>query len=88
MTFVSQTAPLTQTQMTRTFAGLVEVTKAMVRNLINRQTMKRSLEKLSDKHLRDIGLTRNDVASINRAPMLSNGTPELSNTRKAQAGNW
>jgi uncharacterized protein YjiS (DUF1127 family) len=88
MTFISQSAPLKQTQMTKTFSGLIEATEAMVRNFINRQIMKASLEKLSDKHLRDIGLTRNDVSSIARMPLPSNGALELSNICKSRAGNW
>ncbi|WP_298914082.1 hypothetical protein [uncultured Roseobacter sp.] len=88
MTFVSQTAPLSQTRMTEMFAGLIEATAAMVRKFIDRQNMKASLEKLSDKHLRDIGLTRNDLSAISHTPLPSNGALELSNTSKSRAGNW
>lgn len=88
MTFISQTAPQNQIQMTETVSGLIETTKAMVRNFIDRQKMKVSLENLSDKYLRDIGLTRNDVSSIAHMPLSSSGALELSNIGKSRTGNW
>ncbi|WP_299553827.1 hypothetical protein [uncultured Tateyamaria sp.] len=87
MTFISHTAPLNQTRMTETFAGLVEAAAAMVRKFIDRQIMKASLKKLSDKHLRDIELTRNDASSIAHMPLPSNGALALSDIGKTRAGN-
>lgn len=88
MTFISHTAPLNQPRITETLSGLMEAATAMGRKFIDRRTMKANLEKLSDKHLRDIGLTRNDIHSIAHTPLPSNGALALSEIRKSRAGNW
>jgi hypothetical protein len=60
----------------------------MVRAFIDRQRTRASLNKLSGKDLRDIGLIRNDVSSIVHIPLPSSGALDLSNIRKARSGNW
>jgi uncharacterized protein YjiS (DUF1127 family) len=81
MTLISHPATLNQTKMIETFSRLVEAIVAKVRKFIDRVAMKASLEKLSDNHLRDIGLTRNDVSPIPHTPLPSNGA-------LARPGNW
>ena len=88
MTFISQTAPLNPTRMTETFSELIAATAVMVRKFIDRRAIKAGLVQLSEKHLRDIGLTQNDVSSIARTPLPSNGALELSSICKSRAGNW
>lgn len=88
MTFISQAASPNQTRMNEAYARLIEATAAMVRKFIDRQATKANLEKLPEKHLRDIGLIRNDVSSIAHAPLPSNGALALFGIRKSRAGNW
>lgn len=67
---------------------MIEATVTTVRKFIDRQTIKASLGKPSEKHLRAIGLTRNDILFIARMPLPSNGSLALSDIRKSRAGNW
>ncbi|WP_299304528.1 hypothetical protein [uncultured Litoreibacter sp.] len=88
MTFISQTAPLDLTGMTETFSRLIQAPASMVRTFFDRRVMKASLEQLSDKHVRDIGLTRNEISSIAHTPLPSHGALELSCICKSRAGSW
>jgi len=88
MTFTSQNAPMTQAPMTLPLSGLVEAATIALRKFIERRSVNESLEKLSDKNLRDIGLTLDDVSTIAHMPLPSNGALELSKIRKSRSGNW
>lgn len=54
----------------------------------NRRKLRSSLTKLSEKDLRDICVTRNDVQASCNSSLSCDAAQELSKTAKARAGNW
>ena len=54
----------------------------------NRRKLSASLSKLSDKDLRDICLTRQDVETSCNSPLSNDAAEELRKTAKSRAGNW
>ncbi|WP_171052637.1 DUF1127 domain-containing protein [Ruegeria sediminis] len=87
MTYISQNTPLNQTQIAPTISQVVEKAAAMLRRFIENDAAKTALEKLSDESLRDIGLTRTDVSSIDRIPLPSKGAVDLIAIRMSRSGN-
>ena len=57
-------------------------------SLFRRAQLKRSLGSLSEKHLRDVGLTRADVLSAVETPISMDALRQLAETRAAQSDNW
>lgn len=88
MTFISQTAPLQQVSWNEPFAHLGAEMRRIIKEAVDRHRMKATLRNLSAKDLRDIGLIRNDLSSVDYLPLTSCGAFELSKTARARAGNW
>ena len=87
MAFITQNAPLNQNCTNTPLAQLAEAMTAMIRGGFKRQAMKSGLGRLSERQLRDIGLTRHDV-SVLASALPSNGGLELTAIAKSRAGNW
>ena len=88
MTFISQTAPTQQISWGQPFVQLATEIRRMFSEAADRRRMKESLRSLSAKDLRDVGLTRNDVSSIDQLPLSWSSAQELSQTAMRRAGNW
>ncbi|TMV09124.1 hypothetical protein FGK63_08420 [Ruegeria sediminis] len=88
MTYISQNTPFNQTQIAPTISRVVDFTAAMLRRFLGKNAAKAALENLSDTYLRDVGLTRNDVSSIDRMQLPSAGAVGLIAFRKCHPGNW
>ena len=54
----------------------------------NRRKLRGSLSKLSDKDLRDICLTRQDIEASCNSPLTNDAADELRKTSKSRLGNW
>lgn len=54
----------------------------------NRYKARKSLSNISEKDLRDIGLTRFDIESSSKLPLSRDAAAELNNIANTRAGNW
>ena len=88
MTYAAQTHPIPATRVTLLAYRLTGIVVAMAREALARQAMKASLGKLSEKHLRDIGLTRNDLSVTAHVNLPSSGALELVKAARSRSGNW
>ncbi len=68
-------------------AHLAEVFKTL-RNLRDRQSLKATAARLSERQLRDIGLIKDDFADALNAPIFSDPSQVLGNKRRERAGNF
>lgn len=66
--------------------------KGLLQNLISqlasRWEVHQQMGKLSERHLRDIGLTPNDLQSISTMPLSVDAATELSVQARGQSRNW
>ncbi len=88
MTFVSQSATRSHNTGIQHLASLAAHTGRMLIEAAQRRKLRNSIGHLSARHLRDIGLTKQDVASIKQLPLPFSSARELSEAARAQAGNW
>jgi len=58
------------------------------RELKARHDTRKALGGVSEKHLRDIGLTRFDIRSNGELPLAKDAGEELGKIARARAGNW
>jgi len=56
--------------------------------IASRIAMKRSLGRLSDRHLRDIGLTRGDIDAALYEPFSADVSERLARIARMQSENW
>lgn len=88
MAFISSRTAYSHNTGNRSLADLAAGVRQMLREATQRRKITASIANLSDKHLRDIGLTRNDVSSIARLPLPFSAAQDLSATARSRAGNW
>ena len=88
MAFISQTTPLTTVFIGSLSARWVTGVAAFLRSVVARQQTRVSLGGLSEKELRDIGLTRHDAFPLGGGLPLAGRAPDLAELRRTRAGNW
>lgn len=88
MAFISSSTDYSQNAGARLQVRLAARARQIVLEVIQRRRITTDICHLSEKHLRDIGLTRNDVSSIARLPLPFNAAHDLSRTARSRAGNW
>jgi|GEM_PF-1798749 len=88
MSFIEKSAPKSKGFIQSAMAAhLAEVFKTL-RNLRDRQSLKATAARLSERQLRDIGLIKDDFADALNAPIFSDPSQVLGNKRRERAGNF
>lgn len=80
-----------QTDHTQRAGVVSRIVAYVVRLLVeahDRRAMKSALGGLSDRHLRDIGLTENDVTSAVSSPLAEDAAAELELKARQRSANW
>ncbi|WP_171180304.1 DUF1127 domain-containing protein [Ruegeria sp. HKCCD8929] len=88
MTYTSHTAPLSHKSVAAVIAELIDAANIAAQKVIERRKAKARLSKLSDRYLRDIGLTEHDVPDATRMQLPSGGALELIDIRRSRSANW
>ena len=88
MAFISSSTDHSQNTGTRLQVRLAARARQIVLEAIQRRRISTGIGHLSERHLRDIGLTRNDVSSIARLPLPFSAAHDFSETARSRAGNW
>jgi len=61
---------------------------AVVAEIRDRMETRKSLDNLSPRYLRDIGLIESDIDSANSAPLSQEAATELKTKARVRSGNW
>lgn len=88
MTFITQNTTSSKQAAMSAFARYSAYVGRLIQEFVNRQEMKRSMGRLSERDLRDIGLMKDDTDSTLRAPMSSDASQMLHNALRGRASNW
>ena len=88
MAYVAQTEFPLDAPITARAVSWIDALGSCIRGFVQRRQGFASLDMLSDRHLRDIGLTRHDVAALGGATLPSAGGTDLMNIRHGRSGNW
>lgn len=70
--------------VTRFLGGCV----AAATEVRDRMEINKSLSTLSSRHLRDVGLIKGDIDSVNSAPLSQEAATELKNKARLRSTNW
>ena len=62
--------------------------KNFINQIISRWEIHQQMGNLSERHLRDIGLTQNDLQSVSTTPLSVDASKELSVRALNQSRNW
>lgn len=68
--------------------NLLSYVRRILAEFVQRKENAGALDTLSEKQLRDIGITRSNVASIRNLPLQESASTALVDARKIQSGNW
>ncbi|MGS4982588.1 DUF1127 domain-containing protein [Pseudosulfitobacter pseudonitzschiae] len=71
-----------------TFARYIIWPRQRLVEFVNRHRMRASVGSLSDRELRDIGLTHGDVSRSLDAPISVDASEVMQNSRRNRARNW
>ena len=88
MTFISQYRTSSTHTSKSTLVRLVAGAREWIAEQANRQRMRVSLGRLSERHLKDIGLADGDILNSLNAPMAMDASKILEDARSKRAGNW
>ncbi|MEM9471179.1 MAG: hypothetical protein AAGA00_04425, partial [Pseudomonadota bacterium] len=80
MAFISQSTTHSHNTGTQLIASLAAHAGRMLIEAAQRRKVRSSVRHLSERHLRDIGLTKHDVASIEQLPLPFSSARDLSET--------
>lgn len=68
--------------------GCLEGATARAREMIARRKIRKSLGRLSEKQLRDIGLIESDLESLAATPLSTDASARLAIQALSRTGNW
>ena len=88
MTFISQHTTSSTHTSKSTVVRLVAGARQWLAELANRQRMRVSVGRLSERHLKDIGLADCDILDSLNAPLAMDASNILEDARGKRAGNW
>ena len=83
-----------QTHSQKTLQGRIgkrtakELVQSLVSQIVSRWEIHQQMGKVSERHLRDIGLTPNDLHAISTMPLSVDAATELSVQALGQSRNW
>jgi uncharacterized protein YjiS (DUF1127 family) len=67
---------------------LVVKTGKLIQEIADRQKLKTAMGNLSDKDLRDVGLTEDDLMTVRNLGLSTSALELLRDARKKRLGNW
>lgn len=76
------------TQENRTLHYIADFWHVLSGRISERIALKRDLSGLSERELRDVGLTQNDVENIDHQPLSTDVATDLKITAMRQSRNW
>ena len=88
MTFISQHTTSSTHTSKSTLVRLVAGAREWIAELANRQRMRVSVGRLSERDLKDIALADCDILDSLNAPMAMDASKILEDARGKRAGNW
>ncbi len=88
MTFIIQSTTSHKIPISRKVSRLVANAGKLILEIANRQRLKSTIGKLSAKDLRDVGLTEDDLMSVQNLGLSTSAPELLRDARQNRIGNW
>jgi hypothetical protein len=88
MTFIIQNTSSNKISITQKLSRLIAIAGKLTLEVASRQRMKSTIGKLSAKDLRDVGLTENDLLSVQNLKLSNSASELLRADRQNRIGNW
>lgn len=88
MALLFKAATTQKLRISRKLSRLVVKTGKLIQEIADRQKLKTAMGNLSDKDLRDVGLTEDDLMTVRNLGLSTSALELLRDARKKRLGNW
>ena len=78
----------TQSTLNTAVAFTVGMLRKLIEEITHRLALRQQLSGLSERDLRDVGMTAEDRASLRHMPLTTDSIDKLSKSQAQQARNW